>query len=388
MKTIRIFLLLVLIIALYSCDKEKSNFKVTGKFEGDEGTPVTLIRLGTGGNRTIDSTYIDAEGQFQLQGYTAGLDFYSLHTIEDEYITLLIEPRDNIHIMGKVASLESTYLVEGSVHSKKIQDLTRNLNSTLRVVAGLSKTFNDSAHSPNFLAIKADLDRQYNEVIKRQKEYTFDFIRQNLNSLASLMALYQHIGPRHPLLDPIADYTYFAMVDSSLSILYPESEAVQSLHRQVVEIGEQKRIENLNVERLGPGKRAPEIVLPGPDGDTIALSSLQGNYVLLDFWASWCAPCRQENPNLVSAYNKYHDMGFEIYQVSLDRSRDAWLRAIGEDKLTWIHVSDLLMWNSVVVPVYNIQGIPMNFLLDREGHIIEMNLREERLQQRLAEIFE
>jgi peroxiredoxin len=206
--------------------------------------------------------------------------------------------------------------------------------------------------------------------------------------MASLMALYQQVGPRHSLLNPVADYTYFAMVDSSLSILYPESEAVQNLHRQVVEIGEQKRIENLNYERLGPGKRAPEIALPGPAGDTISLSSLQGQYVLLDFWASWCSPCRQENPNLVKAYKKYHDLGFEIYQVSLDRSRDAWIKAIEQDELPWVHVSDLLMWNSVVVPVYNIRGIPMNFLLDREGHVIEMNLRGELLQQRLAEIFE
>ena len=177
------------------------------------------------------------------------------------------------------------------------------------------------------------------------------------------------------------------MVDSSLSILYPESESVRNLHRQVVEIGEQKRVENLALERLGPGKPAPEIVLPSPEGDTISLSALQGQYVLLDFWASWSSPCRKENPNLVKAYNKYHEMGLEIFQVSLDRSREAWIRAIEEDKLSWIHASDLLMWNSVVVPVYNIQGVPMNYLLDREGYIIEINLQGDMLQQRLAVIF-
>jgi len=388
MKAIRTYLLLILlIVAVFGCNSPKTNFKISGRFEGNEGIPITLIRLGTSGNTTIDSTYIDVKGEFELEGYSGTTDFFSLHTLGDEYITLLVEPRDNIYLTGKVHSLETTYMVEGSAHSKKIQELTRSISNTIRVITRLGKTFNDSVHSPNFLDIKAELDRTYDEVVRQQREFTFDFIRQNLNSMASLMALYQQISPRHPLLDPVKDYRYFAMVDSSLSILYPESESVQNLHRQVVEISEQKRIANSAFERLGTGRRAPEIVLQGPLGDTIVLSSLQGQYVLLDFWASWCAPCRQENPNLVKAYNKYHDRGLEIFQVSLDRSREAWIKAIDEDNLSWVHASDLLMWNSVVVPVYNIQGIPMNYLLDAEGRIIDKNLRGERLQDKLETIF-
>ncbi len=379
--------LILIIVTLFGCDSSKTNFKITGRFEGKEGTPVTLIRLGASSNNNIDSTFIDANGEFELEGFTGMMEFFSLHTIDDEYITLLIEPGDNIYLTGKVFSLETTYMVEGSAHSEKIRELTRSLSNTIRVITQLGKTFNDSVHSPNFLKIKSELDRTYNEVVERQREFTFDFIRQNLNSMASLMSLYQQISPRHSLLDPITDYRYFSMVDSSLSILYPEAESVLNLHRQVVEISEQKRIENLAFERLGTGKPAPEIVLPSPDGDTIALSSLKGQYVLLDFWASWCQPCRQENPNLVKAYTKYHELGLEIFQVSLDRSKMAWLKAIKEDNLSWIHASDLLMWNSVVVPVYNIQGIPMNFLLDPDGNIMDINLRGERLQDRLEAIF-
>jgi thiol-disulfide isomerase/thioredoxin len=107
----------------------------------------------------------------------------------------------------------------------------------------------------------------------------------------------------------------------------------------------------------------------------------------LDFWASWCGPCRSENPNLVAAYQKYNSKGFEIYQVSLDRSRESWIKAIEDDHLTWTHVSDLQFWNSVVVPVYNIQGIPMNFLLDPEGRIVDQNLRGDMLSAKLKEIF-
>ncbi|NMB52377.1 MAG: TlpA family protein disulfide reductase, partial [Bacteroidales bacterium] len=131
-----------------------------------------------------------------------------------------------------------------------------------------------------------------------------------------------------------------------------------------------------------------DIALPDPQGDTIRLSSTRGKIVLLDFWASWCNPCRKENPNLVKAYNTYHNNGFEIYQVSLDKAKESWVQGIRQDKLEkWIHVSDVKYWNSVVVPLYNIEVIPTNYLLDREGRIIASNLRGENLNKKLAEIF-
>ena len=140
---------------------------------------------------------------------------------------------------------------------------------------------------------------------------------------------------------------------------------------------------------LSPGSFSPEIALPTPDGDTIRLSSTRGKIVLLDFWAAWCKPCRDENPNLVANYKKYHDMGFEIFQVSLDQTLDQWVEGIEDDKLgEWIHVSDLNYWNSVVVPAFYIEAIPTNFLLDKEGKIIARNVRGKALGDKLIEIFE
>lgn len=138
---------------------------------------------------------------------------------------------------------------------------------------------------------------------------------------------------------------------------------------------------------LAVGEVAPEIALPNPDGDTVKLSSLRGNYVLLDFWAKWCKPCRVENPNVVRLYNKYNDQGFEVYGVSLDRTRADWLQAIEEDGLTWTHVSDLKFWNSAAAQTYSINAIPFALLLDPEGKIIGKNLRGVALEQKLAEIF-
>ncbi|MBW3545870.1 MAG: TlpA family protein disulfide reductase, partial [Bacteroidetes bacterium] len=135
------------------------------------------------------------------------------------------------------------------------------------------------------------------------------------------------------------------------------------------------------------GQLAPDIVLPNPQGETKKLSELRGNIVMIDFWAAWCGPCRRENPNVVRLYNKYHDKGFEIYGVSLDRSKDDWIKAIEKDGLTWTQVSDLSYFNSEAAQTYGITSIPATVLLDKEGKIIARNLRGQALEDKLEEIF-
>jgi thiol-disulfide isomerase/thioredoxin len=131
----------------------------------------------------------------------------------------------------------------------------------------------------------------------------------------------------------------------------------------------------------------PDFSIADTSGKILKLSDLRGKYVLVDFWASWCAPCRRENPNVVNAYQKYHDKGFEIVGVSLDNKKDAWLKAINKDNLTWYHVSDLQGWQSAIVKEFGITVVPTNFLLDKNGKVVAKNLREEALQQKLGEIF-
>lgn len=140
------------------------------------------------------------------------------------------------------------------------------------------------------------------------------------------------------------------------------------------------------LENVEIGKVAPEFSLPDTAGVSVSLSDYRGKYVLLDFWASWCPPCRKENPNVVNAYQQYKDKNFTVLGISLDQDKDKWLKAIQDDNLTWGHVSDLKYWDSEIPALYGVRGIPANVLLDPNGVIIAKNLKGEALQEKLKEI--
>lgn len=383
----RLFLYLFIAIVITGCNNK--TVQISGTLSNPvSGEYIFLDELKFNELTSIDSVMISDDGTFSFKYEVKFPSFYLLKLNDDNFLTMLVEPGESIVVNAAYDSLNYPQYISGSKGTESMVEYNMVLRKTISKMTGLSDIYNQNIDSPDLPTVIETLDSMAQTYLDEINSYTKDYIDKNLTSLVSLVALYQQVAPNVYVLNPTNDYEYYVKVDSSLFIKYPEYDPVVSLHEQV-----QEYVANLNAVTAfsplsGSGAEAPEISLPTPQGDTINLSSTRGSVVLLDFWAAWCPPCRQESPNLVNAYNLYHEKGFEIFQVSLDKTREAWIKGIQDDHLeNWIHVSDLQYWNSIVVPIYNIESIPANFLLDREGRIIASNLRGDQLQIKLDEIF-
>jgi thiol-disulfide isomerase/thioredoxin len=239
------------------------------------------------------------------------------------------------------------------------------------------------------MAISKDMEkkvRKWNQEIqvdpKQEKRIQAEFTQAQATSTAKIKELIPQMGS-HLVALWATNFLPAEKEMASLEDIANRLAKARPNHPQVKQfVANLQRLQGVN-----EGAIAPEISLATPEGPNLALSSLRGKYVLIDFWASWCGPCRRENPTVVKTYAAYKDKGFEIYGVSLDQDREAWLKAIEKDQLVWKHVSDLKYWSSAGAQAYQVNSIPQTFLLDKEGRILAKGLRGAALDQYLAQLF-
>lgn len=386
-----LFIVLAISFFAFSCGNTKSGrdqvVALEGNVENAANSEILLEELTTTNLVPFDTLILDANGNFNYTGQIKEPGFYIFRVDRSNFITLLLEPGQNLKITGDAKNLPESYSVEGSAGSDLLAELNSSLREAYKQVDSLAVVFREIQGEDNFIELKQEIDLAYTRVFEKQQEFVKQFIDRNPGSLASIIALYQFFG-NQVLLKETEHFEYFEKLANSLSEIYPENKHVLDLNRRVNEI---KRAENLRLEaesNLSIGNPAPEVVLPDPEGKTIPLSSLKGKVVLIDFWAAWCNPCRIANVKLKELFDRYRSQGFEIYGISLDRNREQWLQGIKEDKINWIQVSDLRFWSSPVVSLYNVDAIPYNVLLDTEGNILAKGISVAQLEEILVNMFE
>jgi thiol-disulfide isomerase/thioredoxin len=381
-----ILILLIISITNVSFGRAPKKVEISGIIENAAGKTLYLNAFINNAPVIIDSVTIKKNGKFKLAVNVVKPDFYSIGFSKQDYALLVLDSVNTgevINFNADGSKIMETYSVSGSKDSEIVKTLVLHLSNHSKWKTEYAKGLKDPKFTPQQKAeTKRKLDSlDKNFILKRDQ-----FINKNYKSLAVLTAM--------GYLNPQTDLALYKKIEEGLAESVPNTSYHIALETQVKQIETQKEMrkkeaeERERLEQLSAiGSIAPELNFPNPDGKIITIESLRGNYVLIDFWASWCRPCRAENPNVVKLYNEYKDKGFTVFSVSLDKDKNRWLGAIKQDNLYWPnHVSDLKQWKSEAVKTYGFTGIPFTVLIDQEGQIIAKNLRGAALENKVKEL--
>lgn len=370
---IRTYLILLTILFTTVLGHSQESFKLLleGQIFNAAGNEVKLIQnLGNNEDKLIAKFKMNKKGNFSESIELTDKDYYMLELSDGQKLNLIIEGADTIRVYGNGENLFFEANIVGSEPSTE-------MNKFLRYNT-LYKQKLDSAN--NYLRANQDKKREIQRAFKSTYEAFKGerqrFMTKNANSPALIAVL--------PTFNIQQEFPLYEKTVNGLNQGFSESPTVE---RIITEYKKNKEKMKASLP-IAEGAEAPDIALPNPEGDTLRLSDYKGKVVLLDFWASWCGPCRRENPNVVKLYEKYHKEGFEVFSVSLDKSKDKWIAAIEQDGLNWdAHVSDLAYWRSIAAKKYSVSSIPFTVLIDEDGKVIGTRLRGQGLEDKLHEIY-
>jgi len=357
--------------------KPKDNFSVVGTIQGAEGMTIYLEALSQQGTIEVGKATINTNGSFRMKGNVPGLGIYQLRLGEssEKMIPFTLSENEHVKVTTTFGEFTTRPNVSGTEWAKPLNTymaLYADLMVAQQKLEAQKSTLSEEEMMTIFSAEKIPVDTWALEQMTKDPDNAFNIV---LSTSASPTLGFDKWDP--------ASLDVLRLVADAFKKRYKDSPMALTMENQVVQI------ENAYSEYLSTktgNLTAPDIELKDPNGKPIKLSSLRGKVVLVDFWASWCRPCRAENPNVVRLYKQFKDKGFTVYSVSLDEDAAAWKKAIAQDGLIWpTHVSDLLGWSTPVIQLYKFDGIPYTVLIDREGKIIATGLRGTELEQKLKE---